>query len=559
MKTKFLLLVLGFSSMFVFGQTNFTDSEKVSPTESMFDYSALSWLDAFDSLHATLSLRYPYTEWKAVDWDEKLAASRQKFVESENSLDSLSYIINLYEYLFEIPDGHIAITGVPDYYKRAVSGGSYGFNLSPLDDGSVVVSAIDTDSQAYASGLKSGDCIVKWNDTPIDSVGQKEFLNYYSNYATVEGRKYSRYLALGRDSIGAVASVSFINSTGVEQTTALTTYDDERAMMFTGVFNTAQPFNYDSIVTYKMLENSVGYLKIGAEVAEGETVEEILQHPHYLKVKEAVAYFNANSVDKLIVDLRFNLGGNDLQAAVTMGLFYQNSSFYENITASYDNNYQVEYTLMTEPLTPCFTGEIAVIVDPNCISTGEGFAMMFQRLENAQIVSHWGTNGSFGMVSYDPVLLPLGLSVVFPQAMSLTEDNVIQLDSDSTLTGGVQPDIKVPLNSVNCIKQWRDGIDVQLEYAESLLLDIEKHYGSQACIVYPNPCSGATHLKFNAPLKSDSQFYLFDLKGRLVLDKCVKAGENSSTIDLENMKSGHYYYELIGNRTAFRGKIVVSK
>ncbi len=203
------------------------------------------------------------------------------------------------------------------------------------------------------------------------------------------------------------------------------------------------------------------------------TPEEVMESEVFIETVNAINYFNENNVNRLIVDLRFNLGGNDLLAAVLIGIFYETSTFYEHITGTYDDDYAVLFSLWTEPITPQFTGEIAVIVDPNCISTGEGIAMLFQRLNNAHIVSYRGTNASFGIVDYGPVYMPSELVITFPQAMSLDENYIIQLDSDSTLTGGVSPDIRVPLTVENVVAQWQENHDVQLEYAESFLLDNE--------------------------------------------------------------------------------------
>jgi len=278
-------------------------------------------------------------------------------------------------------------------------------------------------------------------------------------------------------------------------------------------------------------------------------------------VQDAVTYFNDNNIDKLIVDLRFNLGGNDMQAAVMMGLFYENSSFYEYITGSYDDDYEIIYTLMTEPLTPKYKGEIAVIVDPNCISTGEGMAMMFQRLENAQIVSHWGTNGSFGMVDYEPVFMPAGLAVTFPQGKSLNENYVIQLDSDSTLSGGVMPDSKIPFTVENIILQWEEGQDVQLEYAQSLLLNVDEKTINNEFLVYPIPCSNILNIKMTSTKVANYKIDFFNSQGQKMLTNQLNynGGSQVFTLDLSHLVSGMYFYRISSGAKLASGKIVIER
>ena len=556
MKKLILILFLVISAQ-LFGQVK---NNLPPESRSQFDFSSLSWIDAYDSMHATLELRYPFTQWKTIDWDSKNLKTRPLIMDAQNAHDTVLFMKELVEYLYDVPDGHISISGNLTKFRNRYMNGSYGFNMIPLDDGSVVVSYIPQESPAWEAGLRTGDKILKWNDIHIDSIGNLELFDYPRNYSTAEGRKFSKYLMLSRDSIGATSTISYQNNISKEESTiSLLAFDDELELYLIGLYNTGKPLDFDSLVQYKILENNMGYLFIGAEMAEDETPEEIIQYPDFIKVKEAIAYFNDHNIDKLIVDLRFNLGGNDLQAAVTMGLFYDQPSFYEYITASYDYNYEVLYELETEPLTPVFNGEIAVIVDPNCISTGEGFAMMFQRLDNAKIISHWGTNGAFGMVDYDPIIMPGDLQIIFPQGMSLNENHIIQLDSDSTLVGGVMPDIIVPNNVENIKKQWQQGIDVQMQYAISTLLDIDYFQEKSAYTLYPNPCKSSVNIRFSKPIEGNGTFSLFDLNGNVVLQEKMKPGSIDYSIELSKVKSGNYIFELTSSTNIVRGKIIISK
>jgi len=553
---RFLILAMIILSINSLAQNQHkTINTKKSDGMIWFNFSTLTWIDAFDSLHACMSLRYPYTEWKAIDWGEKKTITRPLIVQAQSSSDTVAFIQYLFEYLYQIPDGHVNLVGELGSFKQSKISATYGFNMLPVDDGSVVVSFVPEESPAYVAGLRSGDQILKWNGIHIDSVGNKEYLNYFRNYATTEGRMFSRYLMLSRDSVNANAEISYLsNQTKTESTVTLSAFDDSMEMYLIGLFNTAQPPNMDSLVYYDVLDNDVGYLYIGAETSEGITPEEIMQSPDFIKVQDAITYFNNNNIQKLIVDLRFNLGGNDLQAAVTMGLFYENTSFYEHITGTYDDNYEVVYSLWTEPLNPKYEGEIAVIVDPNCISTGEGLAMMFQRLENAQIVSHWGTNASFGMVDFEPVLLPTELAVTFPQARSLDENYIIQLDSDSLLMGGVQPDIKIPLTVERVIEQWQEGKDVELEYAKSVLLDIPEISNEHGFLLYPNPANNIIHLKYNSIKPISVQ--IVDLTGRSL--KCIENFTTDQEIDISDLKAGLYFVYVINNQKHIAGKLLIN-
>ncbi len=523
-----------------------------------YDYSMLSWSDAVDSLHMVLTERYAFTDWKAIKWEQKILELRPKIIDATANNDSVAFLRALQEYLFTVPDGHISIVNLPDYYKTSIAGGTFGFNMCPVDDGSVLVSLIVEGSDAWQAGMRTGDKILKWNGVNIDEVEACEVFNTMSNYATTQSRLFSRYLMLGRDSVGATATVTYSGADNVEHQAEVTAVDDGFQLLTTGFINTVTFFNSDSIVTYRMLENNIGYFRIQAEMATGETIEEIMAHPDFIKMENAIKYFNDNHVEKLIVDLRLNNGGNDLQAAVSMGMFYENTSFYEYITATCDNDYEIIHALYTEPLSTLFTGEMAVLVDPNCISTGEGLAMMFDRLDNAHIVSHWGTNGSFGMVDWDPVAMPLGIAVNLPQARSLNANMQIQIDSDSTLTGGIDPEIKVPLNRESIIQQWQNGVDVQLEYAKGYMLSINSFDFNSDIQVFPIPCSDMLTIQSNSSFLRDSRVTIYDITGKIILIEKGDEFSNSLRIDVSKYQVGLYFWNISKGSESISGKFMVN-
>ena len=527
---------------------------------SRFDYSTLTWTEAFDSLQACLSLRYAFTEWKAIDWVKKGLETRPKIVEAQDTNNHVKYIQTLFEYLYDVPDGHISLLGDIDTFKQSKLAGTYGFNMMPISDGSVVATLVLEGSPAYENGLRTGDRIIAWNGVDITSVPEKELWNYFRNYATREGRLMSRYAMLSRDSVDAQASITFQNhETGAEDTITLLAFEDEFELFIAAVFNTASPLFLESFVEYHILQSGNGYLRISVEDSDAMTPEGIMESETFKEIVEGITYFNNNDVSNLVVDLRFNLGGNDLMAVVIMGLFYEDESFYEYITANYDYDYAILYTLWVKPIMPKFEGNIVTLIDPNCVSTGEGLAMMLKRLKNGQIVSSWGTNGSFGMVDYDPVFLPEGLIVIFPQARSLDENFIIQLDSDSTLTGGVVPDIWVPLTVENVIAQWQEGRDVQLEYADSIL--VGDHGVQDAILLYPNPCSNQLKLKIFSGFETSCNIAFYDIRGRFLNEQEISYGSIGEVIhlDIGKFKSGLYFYRISDGVNEHVGKMLCIK
>ena len=71
MKPPVRLLLLGmiFLSIQSLAQNPLNNTSNGNRDDMLwFNLSALNWIEAFDSLHLIMEERYPFTEWKAIDW-----------------------------------------------------------------------------------------------------------------------------------------------------------------------------------------------------------------------------------------------------------------------------------------------------------------------------------------------------------------------------------------------------------------------------------------------------------------------------------------------------------
>ncbi|MBI9038190.1 MAG: T9SS type A sorting domain-containing protein [Bacteroidales bacterium] len=547
----FLFLSVNMQAQKQLNNNTYVNQRELEP----FDLSNMDWINAFDSLHAIMEERYPFTEWKGIDWEQKSSLIRPKIQIAQNETDTFRYCEALFEYVYSIPDGHVYLSGNYGLYKNARLGGSFGLNMIPITDGKIIANIVPENGPAYLAGIRCGDEILSWNGIPIQDIPEIEVYNYY-NYATTDGRLLSRYQILSRDSVGVVISLEYISrETGVQQTTTLTSENDGFELFIQAHFLTAEPIiNLDTLVFYETLDNQIGYLRILGELTEGNpmTIEEIRQTKVYLAVQEALTYFQSQSIDKLIIDLRFNVGGHDLLGSAISGFFMSDTVFYEYLTGTSDENYAIMIAIMTEPETPYFDGDVVAMVGPNCLSTGEGIPMIIRSLPNAQVISFWGTNGSFGLTGYH-ILMPDNINIASPCARSLNEDMVIQLDSDSTLAGGVQPDIKIPLTVERVIEQWQEGKDVELEYAKSVLLDIPEISNDHGFILFPNPASSIIHLKYSSIKPISIQ--IVDISGRPL--KRIENFTTDQEIDISDLKTGLYFVYIINNQKHIVGKLLI--
>jgi len=559
MKTKILLIALLTCTMTVMAQKQINTQTPVNRDMMWFNLSSLNWIESFDSLHVIMEERYPFTEWKGINWDQKLSLTQPKIQEAQNEGDLVKLTGAFFEYLLSIPDGHITMIDLVQAFSQSSQSGSFGLNMIPITDGSIIANLVPEYGSAYSAGLRCGDEILSWNSIPILEVPKMEVYNNFSglsaNYATEEGRLLSRYIMLCRDSVGANVNVTFkSHETGSQQTISLTAVADTFNLLSQARRLTAPVQETNDKVIYKVLDGQIGYLFVQDEDASDTlTIEELRQTEIYLKVKEAITYFNGQNIDKLVFDLRYNNGGHDLLGSLISGFFIQTPMFYEYVTGNSDDNYAIIDSIITVPETPLFNGEVVVMVSPKNISTGEGIPMMLQRLDNAQVVSFWGSNGSFA-ITPNVVIMPDSMQfILFPYSRSLDHNQAIQLDTDVDLVGGIQPDIRIPLTVERVIEQWEESKDVELEYAISILLDIPENLDENQFILYPNP----THDFFIVGYNSEKfvTLSIYDIHGRLV--KTVDNYTAGQVISIRELTLGIYFVKLENHKLNLVKKLIL--
>ena len=121
------------------------------------DYSNQGWVEAFDSLHATLQRRYAFGEWKSIDWNALYSEHRPSIVEAERSGEERAYYVALREYIYNLPDGHVSIYGdIHDEVERAAIGGGFGFAVLKLGNGRVTVHILRANGPAAEAGIGLG-------------------------------------------------------------------------------------------------------------------------------------------------------------------------------------------------------------------------------------------------------------------------------------------------------------------------------------------------------------------------------------------------------------------
>jgi carboxyl-terminal processing protease len=426
------------------------------------DFSDRSWSQAFAGLTEQLKAYYPFTAHKRIDWDALAAEYAPRIADAQARHDTTAYYRALREFAWRIGDGHVGIEGDDQGLAAAEVGGSYGLTLLRLDDGRLVVSGLIADGPAAQAGIQLGAEIVGWNGaTSARALAQTPIL--WSEYppATTEGRVLQQVRFLSRGPVGAQADVTFRNrgavAPQVARLTAIAAVLEQHGDM--GPASLVR-----SAVESRLLPSGYGYIRVNDEI------------PHLAgfpddEMRQAVGRFAAEGVPGVIVDVRSNLGGESKLAAAILAPFQPAARLYQYLglldPATRKFRPVTNVPLLIEPAQSQYHGPVAVLIDNYSHSSAEDIALFLKDLPNATVVGLSGTAGAGGTSEID-VQLPGDYTFAFPKAQSLDANFTIQIEGDATGTGGVAPDVRVPLDDA-AADALGAGRDIVLEQAEATL------------------------------------------------------------------------------------------
>ena len=542
-----------------------------------------SFVARYDSMHQRVSVWYAFGERKAIDWNALNNHIRPKIVNAGSANDTNEFYLALKEYVAAIPDGHISIrgTGWDDhkaYARYQQIGGSYGFALTGLDDGRVVARLVNPGSPSALAGMLFGAEILEVNDKLVNAVLDSISVFWAeANPATLESKRLNQFRFIGRAPIGKSLKVKFLNRGAANPLTAiLTAVDDNYA-----TFDQTSLLPVDPtvpVVSYSILQpGGYGYLKLTQEPGDSAAMAQV-----YTSFRQAITSFITAGSRGMILDMRVNAGGEDLLSAALSGFFttdttlYEYTSYYNQLSGLFELwplplphfNPQTLGTCInpkypvgaqyTEPQGTFFSKPVMILVGPRCISSGEGIPMAVQRLPKNKVVSFYGSNGSFGMIQswskHYLYLPPNDLYFRYPVGRSLDKNMKIQLDSDSTMHGGVRPDIRVPVNDTVIYQLYVDSIDVELKYAIGKLNSIlginESGNGNNRNVLeqaFPNPTHSMTTIRYHLAESSPVSLSVYNSYGKLLtilVDGYLKAGDYLVYWPAGNYDPGVYFFRI---------------
>ncbi len=422
------------------------------------DFSGMSYTEAFDAMLGKFRTEYAFTEYKDIDWDERMATFRPHFERAERASDPQTYALALRDFLWSIPDTHVGMnTNLLDPVFVEETAGGLGMAIHQLDDGRVLVSYVTQGGPADLAGVKSGDEVLELDDDPIlEAVGSN--VPWSSPFSNDEARRLQQLRYVLRFPVGTDVSLRIRASSGTERTLRLQTVDEIESLRFSslyaGITGTELP------VDFRILDNGIGYVRVYSFFDN-----ELLTIQLWERMIETL---NNYGVPALIIDLRNNGGGSGWLADQMAAYFFSESLNLGNV-GHYDDSIgdfyfdpgdSVEFIPPREDLR--YHGQLLTIVGPACASACEFFAYDLTLESRSAILGHYATAGAGGSV--EDFLMPEDISVRFTTGRAVDADGNIHIEGT-----GVAPTIRVPFDEEAFQAEFASGRDLLLEDAEAEL------------------------------------------------------------------------------------------
>jgi len=397
------------------------------------DLSDLSYTGAFDDLVAELRLRYPFTDYKDLDWDVIVAEIRPRIERAEETDDARLFQVAMMRFSVLIGDGHVSVTPNVEYLVEQYGSG-FGLFLGQTDAGDIVVRSLTPDGSAATAGIEPGAEIVSWNDEPVAEVltGIDLLFAASSPHTTA----LQQLLLLTRGEGGDAAVIAFRNPGEEETSTTLTAAND-----LDGLITALTPATSDLAqmpVTVEVLPSGLGYIRVNT------FLDDLIFMTHAWDW--AIAQLSELGVPGLIVDVRGNGGGNGAVATYFAGSFYEepfdlSAAFFADETGEFIYN----GTEVVQPNDAPWDGPVAVLIDENCASACEDFTAAMAADPDHLIVGQYATAGV--MAGIYPWELPDDLYFQAPLVY-------FEADGEVWLEGvGVQPTLDVPVTLDSLLSQ----------------------------------------------------------------------------------------------------------
>ncbi len=362
------------------------------------DLSAMRYVDSFDALVADLRARYPFTDLKAVDWDEIVATYRPEIVAAERAGNADAYTEAMMRLSVEIGDGHLAVTPSLAVLRDRL-GGSTGLSLARTDRDQVIVTAVAEDSSAASAGIRPGATIALWDgQAPMEALAMTAIVRPVS---TGPARIAQQLDLLPLGPVGSEVAIAVRNEGEISARTMTLARTEDTGRVDRLVSGDAGSVarRVEPPVTSSLIDPATGYIRVRTFAASPALIVAAWD--------QAIRQIEATGARSLILDLRGNPGGVVAVATYLAGSFITRPVNLADLRiATDDGEWPVSGKLIVRPNGALWTGPVAVLVDAGCISACEILAGALSANPATVIAGTDPTGGVVATVAF--WLLPTG-------------------------------------------------------------------------------------------------------------------------------------------------------
>lgn len=381
-----------------------------------------------DQVWETLSQSYFDPTFGGMSWEGLRDRYRDRIIAAES--DSVFYV-TLNEMLFELGVSHLGVIprdhpewiGAPSVFAD----GDVGVDVRLLEDAIVVVD-VDPGSPAEEAGLRAGCVVSSIDDATLEAIREDALMPpnppIDERLRVVQAVQEKLYGAAG-----AEVALTFVDLPGAEHRVTLTRRRRPgRVEIVEGLPPAFLEFEG------RWIGEDLGYIRFNSF------------HPALLDtILEAIDAMR--EADGIIFDLRGNPGGVfPVRRAIVEHLIRERGVIWR-----YEHRNETRNVVLA-PVPNGYAGAVAIVTDVLSASSAEEFAGALQAIGRAVVI---GERTPGIVLTAEVVELPIGASLVYPNARTLTADGM-------AFEGrGVIPDVPVELRRTDLAA----GHDTQIDAA----------------------------------------------------------------------------------------------
>ncbi len=390
-----------------------------------------SYAEALQTLCRYLDRKYPYFEYKEIDWD---GAKKRAVMDLENVKNDTDFVLLIQALLDNILDGHLRMTS-PSLRQRSQSSVSLGGRFINID-GRWIIAEVFPGSSAETSALKPGMELTHINHRPVAEVLAGMPRNPISaKKDIIRGELYGdrrRLSSLLYQPPGTILNLSFNG------------LDDRELVISLKYEPLPRAGQRSPSIQPNRLAGGIGYIKI-----RQFSVDPLSFVPAFDKALEKL--WNTQG---LIIDIRGNPGGAIVLSDQILGRLTDCRVNYGGAL-----NRQGKFgQLYVVPRRPLYRKNVVLLIDERCASAADYFAYAASYLERVTLVGR----PTAGVVSSPAQDMKMPGEITVYLVASGLADPARRYVVEWT---GVQPDILVPYT----LRALRSGQDRDLQTAVEFL------------------------------------------------------------------------------------------